>query len=123
MICEKNISVALRKLGVPPSLLGYDYFMTAIKLIEENDEYRHSTWELYRAIAKVHNVSSWQRIERCMRSAIEVSFKYAGSDILEEMFGSAYSPSKGKPTNSEFIACLYEYLRYEAIQDGSTYSR
>ena len=113
MISEKNISVALRKLGIPPSLMGFDYIMTAIKLIDENNIYRHYTSILYEEIAKRHNVKTI-RCERCVRHAVEVAFKYAGSATLDEIFGSAYDPEKGKPTNCEFLGCLYEYLRYES---------
>ena len=109
---DKNISVALRQLGIPPSLSGFDYCMAAIKLIFENkDFYRHFT-VLYSTIGRMYNTTG-SRVERAMRTAIEVAFKYAGSDILEEIFANSYSPLKGKPTTKEFLCCICEYLKYE----------
>lgn len=112
MINEKNISIVLRKLGVPPSLTGFEYILTSIKLIDEDKYYCYHTWELYHEVANRHNTTHI-RCERCIRHAVEISFKYGGLKAIEEVFGSAYDSTKGKPTNSEFLACLYEYLRYE----------
>lgn len=115
MIREKNISVALRKLGVPPSLRGFKLMFEAMKLIDNNNDFQRNTMALYRELGKLFKISN-MACERAIRNAIEVSFKYAGYEVLEEMFGSAYDPEKGRPTSSEFLACLYEYLKYE--EDG-----
>ena len=50
------------------------------------------------------------RVERAIRHAIEVAW---GRGKQERIFGYTVSASKGKPTNSEFIAMIADKLRLE----------
>ena len=109
MISQKRISIALRSLGISPSLKGFDYIMTALTLIDENESYRYHTCDLYDKIAAVYDISR-SKCERCMRVAADAVFKNADYSVIKAVFGRLL---KSKPTNSEFLACLYEYLRYE----------
>lgn len=52
------------------------------------------------------------RVGRCIKHAIDVSFSYAGITAIEKIFGSAYSPVKGRPTNAEYLGALAEQIRY-----------
>lgn len=109
MISQKRMSIVLRSLGISPSLKGFDYIMTALTLIDENESYRYRTCDLYDKIAAVYDISR-SKCERCMRVAADTVFKNADYSVIKAVFGR---PLKNKPTNSEFLACLYEYLRYE----------
>ena len=46
------------------------------------------------------------RVERAIRHAIEVAWGRGEQGIVESIFGYTVSASKGKPTNSEFIAMI-----------------
>ena len=53
------------------------------------------------------------RVERAIRHAIEVAWGRGQTDTVESIFGYTVSASKGKPTNSEFIAMIADKLRLE----------
>lgn len=49
-------------------------------------------------------------VERAIRHAIEVAWDRGDLDTLQKYFGFTVSNSKGKPTNSEFIAMIADRL-------------
>jgi len=63
-------------------------------------------------VAKKYNTTS-SRVERAIRHAIEVAWDRGDPEVLDEMFGYTILSSKGKPTNSEFIAMISDKLRLE----------
>ena len=100
----------LRRLGVPAHLNGYDYLVDAVSLMYEDETYKSAmTKRLYPDVAK-KNKTTPSRVERAIRHAIEVGIPRADKEYLEEVFSFSYSESKGKPTNSEYIACLSREL-------------
>ena len=50
---------------------------------------------------------------RAIRHAIEVAWGRGQQEIVENIFGYSISATKGKPTNSEFIAMIADKLRLE----------
>lgn len=52
-------------------------------------------------------------MERAIRHAIEVAWDRGDVDILNSYFGYTIHTSRGKPTNSEFIAMISDKLRLE----------
>ncbi|MBR5505647.1 MAG: sporulation transcription factor Spo0A, partial [Clostridia bacterium] len=48
-----------------------------------------------------------------IRHAIEVAWDRGNPDVLNELFGYTILGSKGKPTNSEFIALIADKIRLE----------
>ena len=50
---------------------------------------------------------------RAIRHAIEVAWGRGEPAVVENIFGYTVSASKGKPTNSEFIAMIADKLRLE----------
>ena len=114
-ITEKRISEILRRLGMPVSLKGFQYIKKAIELISEDEsELDCIVKKLYPDIAECFPDSTSTRVERAIRHAIEVTFEKGSLSEIEIIFSNAYSCEKGKPTNSEFLACLYEYMKFEA---------
>jgi len=52
-------------------------------------------------------------VERAIRHAIEVAWTRGSLETNNMMFGNTISATKGKPTNSEFIAMIADKLRLE----------
>lgn len=109
---EKKVSNILKEIGVPAHIKGYRYIRYAIiYVLEENDTAIESvTKRLYPSVAK-HFDTTASRVERAMRHAIEVAWERGNVDILHNFFGYTIQPGKGKPTNSEFIAMITDYLK------------
>ena len=65
---------------------------------------------LYPSVAKKYDTTS-SRVERAIRHAIEVAWDRGDVDVLNSYFGYTIHNSRGKPTNSEFIAMISDRLR------------
>ena len=68
------------------------------------------TKRLYPAVAENFETTP-SRVERAIRHAIEVAWDRGDVDILNSYFGYTIHNSRGKPTNSEFIAMISDKLR------------
>lgn len=110
---ESNITMYIQQLGVPAHIKGYQYIRDAITMVIEDMEAINSiTKILYPTVAK-HYSTTASRVERAIRHAIEVAWDRGNPDVLNELFGYTILGSKGKPTNSEFIALIADKIRLE----------
>ena len=108
---EIVISDIMRQIGVPAHIKGYQYLREAIALSIKTPDLMHSvTKVLYPTVAK-NNKTTPSRVERAIRHAIEVAWDRGDVDVLSSYFGYTIQNSRGKPTNSEFIAMISDKLR------------
>lgn len=108
---EIVISDIMRQIGVPAHIKGYQYLRESIILSIKNPDLMHSvTKVLYPTVAKT-NKTTPSRVERAIRHAIEVAWDRGDVDVLSSYFGYTIQNSRGKPTNSEFIAMISDKLR------------
>ena len=110
---EVTIIRNLTNLGVPANLKGYEYLKSGLSKVLENPIIiQGMTKELDPAIAKEYGTTP-SRVERAIRHAVEVMFDRVDPELLKEYFGNTISLKKDKPTNSEFLAQVAEYIRIE----------
>ena len=110
---ELQVTEILHQIGVPAHIKGYHYLRTSILMSTEDPEIINSvTKQLYPSVAKKFNTTS-SRVERAIRHAIEVAWDRGDMDILNSYFGYTIHTSRGKPTNSEFIAMISDKLRLQ----------
>ena len=110
---EAEITNIIHEIGVPAHIKGYLYLREAIKMVIDNVELLGAvTKELYPSIAKEFNTTP-SRVERAIRHAIEVAWSRGKVDTINQLFGYTVHTTKGKPTNSEFIAMIADKLRLE----------
>lgn len=108
---EAQVTKIIHQIGVPAHIKGYQYLRCAILMtIEENDIINSVTKVLYPAVAKKYGTTT-SRVERAIRHAIEVAWDRGDVDTLNSFFGYTIQNSRGKPTNSEFIAMIADNLR------------
>ncbi|ADL51687.1 sporulation transcription factor Spo0A [Clostridium cellulovorans] len=108
---ESEITNIIHEIGVPAHIKGYMYLREAISMVVNNVELLSAvTKELYPSIAKKYNTTA-SRVERAIRHAIEVAWNRGQVDTINKLFGYTVHTSKGKPTNSEFIAMIADKLR------------
>lgn len=102
----------LKLMGTNPKLAGYRYLIHAIKLaiLDSGVLCCGMTKTLYPAVAKEFSTTP-SRVERAIRHAIERTWDACQIEIIIRIFGNSVSPEKGRPTNSEFIATLCDYIR------------
>ena len=110
---ESAITEIIHEVGVPAHIKGYQYIREAIILAVNDMEVINSvTKQLYPTLAKKFKTTP-SRVERAIRHAIEVAWARGQMDVNNKVFGNTISASKGKPTNSEFIAMISDKLRLE----------
>ena len=108
---EAQVTKIIHQIGVPAHIKGYQYLRTAILMtIENNDIINSVTKILYPTVAKKYQTTT-SRVERAIRHAIEVAWDRGDVEILNSYFGYTIQNSRGKPTNSEFIAMIADNLR------------
>ena len=108
---EAQVTKIIHQIGVPAHIKGYQYLRTAIIMTINNPDIINSvTKVLYPTVAKTYNTTS-SRVERAIRHAIEVAWDRGDLDVLNSFFGYTVQNSRGKPTNSEFIAMISDNLR------------
>ena len=108
---EAQVTKIIHQIGVPAHIKGYQYLRTAILMtINDNDVINSVTKVLYPAVAKKYQTTT-SRVERAIRHAIEVAWDRGDVDTLNSYFGYTIQNSRGKPTNSEFIAMISDNLR------------
>lgn len=108
---ESQVTKVIHQIGVPAHIKGYQYLRTAILLtIRDSDAINSVTKVLYPSVAKMYKTTS-SRVERAIRHAIEVAWDRGDVDVLNAYFGYTIQNSRGKPTNSEFIAMIADNLR------------
>ncbi len=105
------VSDIMHQLGVPAHIKGYQYLRESIMLtIHDSDMMSSVTKVLYPTVARKFKTTP-SRVERAIRHAIEVAWDRGDVDVLSGYFGYTIQTSRGKPTNSEFIAMISDKLR------------
>ena len=108
---ESQVTKIIHQIGVPAHIKGYQYLRSAILMtIDDNDVINSVTKILYPTVAKKYKTTT-SRVERAIRHAIEVAWDRGDVDTLNSYFGYTIQNSRGKPTNSEFIAMIADNLR------------
>ena len=106
-----NIQDLLLNIGFPQHVYGYNYIIYGLELITANPEIlHHITKELYPEIAK-HFGSTPARVERAIRTAIQITWLYGNTQMINMIFGHTIRPDKGVPTNTQLLAGLYFFLK------------
>ena len=112
---EKRVSKILVELGMQTNIKGYYYCKTAICMAYEDSSMLEAMTKcLYPEVAKKHNTTG-SRVERSIRHAIENLFNNAYPEDFYKFFGNNSIYRRGKPTNSEFITAIVEYMRMEDL--------
>lgn len=103
-----TIYVLMRRIGLRSTYSGYNYLATAIYLSLNNNIYlKGVTKNLYVTIGQQYDVSA-QSVEAAIRTLITSYWNQNSDRILSQFLGySVYY----KPTSSEFISILTDFLR------------
>ncbi len=122
---DRQMNIALRKtldqIGVKHSLKGYGYIISAVeKCLENRSKLISIIKGLYTEIAEENSDTVW-RVERSIRHAIEVTWTNGNKNAINKIFVYTFSVEKGKPTNSEFIALITDFVSLygDEIANGS----
>ena len=109
---RREVERILRRLHIG-TRLGLKYLVCAVSetTLDPSRTYL-ITKDLYWEIARKYKTTP-SRVERAIRHAIEVAWDRGDLDTLQRFFGYTVSNTKGKPTNSEFIALIADKLQLQ----------
>lgn len=98
----------LRIIGMRSTYSGYHYLAHSVALVSENPDYlKNVTKNLYVEIGAKYGVSNLC-VEAALRTLITNYWNQNGDKILSPLLGY---PLFDKPTSSEMISILSDYLR------------
>lgn len=110
---RKTVTSVIYKIGIPANVKGYHYLRAAIMMVVQNPDAMNSvTKVIYPKIAEFFGTTP-SRVERAIRHVIEVTWSKGCLETLDKVFGCIIDKNRGKPTNSEFIATVSDFIRFE----------
>ena len=110
---EREVTAVIHEVGVPAHIKGYQYVREAIVIaVQDMDVINAVTKVLYPEVARRYSTTP-SRVERAVRHAIEVAWDRGDLETLQHYFGYTVNSTKGKPTNSEFIAMIADRIRLQ----------
>ncbi len=103
----------LTRLGIGRHLNGYTYLKTGIRhCLDAPHELESITKLLYPAIAKEHQTTAG-RVEHGIRHAISLAWEERNPEEWEKVFGYRARLRENRPTNTEFLAAISDYILLE----------
>lgn len=106
---EEKVTQIIHEIGIPAHIKGYRYIRSAVVYAMKKPSVLEAvTKELYPDVAKMHQTTG-SRVERAIRHAIEAGLARGDVTALNK-FGYNLQV---KPTNSEFIAMIVDYLKIQ----------
>lgn len=117
IVCEE-IRELLEQLGLSRKEKGFERLSYAIAVtVQEFERAGSVTKLLYPDLAK-HFQTTPEKIERSLRHLIEKSWEKGEKTRFEELFGYHRDNSEVRPTNSEYIAILADWIRSGSYENG-----
>lgn len=107
---KSKITQILKELSIPVHLNGYKYLKDTAEIMYNSSKSVRMTKEVYPVLAKKYGVT-YGSVERAIRHAIEKAWDRRDHSIYKRYFGVV--TTKHIPTNSEFVAAVFEALRNE----------
>lgn len=117
IVCEE-IRELLEQLGLARKEKGFERLSYAIAVTAQEFERAGSVTKLlYPDLAK-HFQTTPEKIERSLRHLIEKSWEKGEKTRFEELFGYHRDNSEIRPTNSEYIAIMADWIRSGSYENG-----
>lgn len=117
IVCEE-IGELLEQLGLARKEKEFERLSYAIAVTAQEFERAGSVTKLlYPDLAK-HFQTTPEKIERSLRHLIEKSWEKGEKTRFEELFGYHRDNSEIRPTNSEYIAILADWIRSGSYENG-----
>lgn len=102
------IITILHNIGMPTHLNGYQYVLEILKNdILKNCDYKMG--DVYKYIGKKFHTKA-KNVERSIRTATEICWHRGDYCFIEKIFGHSIDFEKNKPSNTELLFTVYEYI-------------
>lgn len=116
---RKIIKMALIRAGIRVDMSGFKYLCVGIELALQYPEMLQKVCKrLYPEISRVCGVKNSACIERSIRTAIEDTFVTKSFLAINRMFKTEIFTIDDKPTASQLIKLMVEYIDMELYKDA-----
>lgn len=106
---ERQIKLALIRVGIKCDHAGYCYLTEAISMALDNPKLVENTHMLFEKVAQSLGVESAFRVESNIRNAITYTYLHRGFGMINTMYGMEVLSKNHKPTIAEFIRLMVQY--------------
>ncbi len=107
---DTEVTNALINFGVMPKLQGFRYLREGIcRNLKDGDATKGITKNLYPDLGKVFHTNA-KCIERGMRNALDTAWDHITPEARNACFGELTEHLPKRPSNSQFIALITEYI-------------
>lgn len=118
MYFRETATKAYISLGVPVNLQGFRCLVDcAVMVLNDTSLLKNVTKNLYPAVAKNLGVEDGV-VERSMRHAISLGYAKTKFKSLGKLLGMDGEEISYRPTCSELIALIVEYIRFKSFREG-----
>lgn len=111
LMLKRTISKHLMEIGMSLQLAGFKYLVEAIILTMKNPELS-LTGTIYRQLAEKYHTSK-DNIERCTRTAIELTWRDTDMRILAAKYPVPEMVYQTRPSTKKFVCCMADYFLKE----------
>lgn len=99
------------RIGIPAQIQGFQYIVEAVDMLQDRPQLIHRiTQGLYPGIAERHQTNA-SKVERSIRHAVGIAWDRDQYTVINELYGFTVCHKDKKPSNSEFIALLFNICR------------
>lgn len=118
MYFREMVTKAYILLGVPVNLQGFRCLVDCtVMVLDDTSLLKNVTKNLYPAVAKNLGVEDGV-VERSMRHAISLGYAKTKFKSLGKLLGMEGESINYRPTCSELIALMVEYIRFRSFSEG-----
>jgi len=114
---NQSVSAILNELSIPPHIKGYHFLREAIIMGYEDYECLSSMTKIMYPQIAIKFSSTMPRVERAIRHSIEVCWNKGGHEKYSSYLNLSQARHIPRPTNSEFIAAMADYLKLHLDTD------
>lgn len=109
-VYDTQVTNALMSFGISPHLQGFRYLREAIcRNLKDGNATKGITKDLYPGLAKVFHTNA-KCIERGMRNALDTAWDKTPPEKRNARFGEMTEHLPKRPSNSQFITLITEYI-------------
>lgn len=118
MFYKETATKAYILLGIPVNLQGFRCLVNCtFMVLNDTSLLKNVTKNLYPLVAKNLQVEN-SVVERSMRHAISIGYAKTRFKMLGKLLGMEGESINYRPTCSELIALIVEYIRFKSFREG-----
>lgn len=106
---EREVKLALIRIGIKCDLVGFSYLCKAIELVIDTPAKVYSLTKLFDEVAELFGVKNSFRVEANIQNALSATYNTRSFAGINDLYKMKIFDEKYKPTTAEVINLIAEY--------------